>query len=76
MLLALGLPGVMLCLWGCDPSQTTKSEAWVLLKSSSATHPLSGITTMMVACMGQGEMLKSHPPGPVNVSSLRTRKSL
>lgn len=29
----------MLCLWGCDPSQTTKSEAWVLLKSSSGHSP-------------------------------------
>lgn len=56
---ALGPPRAMLHPWGCDPSQTTESEA--LLKSCSGHSPLSDITTMMVACMGRGEVLKSRP---------------
>lgn len=58
---ALGPPRAMLRPWGCDPSQTIESEAWVLLKFCSGHSPLSDITTMMVACMGRGEVLKSRP---------------
>lgn len=53
--------GYAMSVWSITPPKLLSQKPGSYSTPAQVTHPLSDISTMMVACMGQGEMLKSLP---------------
>lgn len=60
VLLALGPHGLCYVCGGVIPPKLLSQKPGSYSNPARTTHPPSDITTMMVACMGQGEMLKTR----------------